>query len=292
VQLTRESRKSLNGFMFTLPALAFIFIMLLFPLIYTFILSLSKYDVLYDVKPVFVGFANYIKAFKDPLFIGATLHTLIFAAVSIPLGVLIPLGIALLLSSVHKFSNLYEIGLYIPIIIPVSLGSLIFLLILNPNIGYVNYFLSHVLHSNSQFSWNANGVSALTTLILVTQWGLGYQVILLVAGLTSVDPELLEAAKIDGASEFQRTIYIKIPQIKGTIAVVTIFALIKGFKTFVQPMVMTLGGPNHATETIYFLLYRTGFEMHRMGYASTMAYILSILILLSSLFNLKSFKVD
>lgn len=292
MQLTRESRRSLNGFIFTLPALAFIFSMLLFPLIYSLILSLTRYNVLYDPKPVFIGLANYIEAFKDPLFIGATVKTLILAAAAVPLGVLIPLGIALLLSSVRRFSNIYEIGLYIPIIIPVSLGCLIFLLILNPDMGYVNYFIHHVLYARGNFEWNGTGLSAFVTIMLVSQWQLGYQVVLLVAGLKSVDYELIEAAKIDGANEFQRTLYIKIPQIKGTLAVVTIFALIKGFKTFVQPMVMTLGGPNQATDTLYFLLYKTGFALHRMGYASTMAYILSILILLSSLLNLKAFKVD
>ncbi len=292
MELSRTAQKSITGFVFTLPSLIFIFSMLLFPLFYSFVLSLSKYNVLYDTSPVFVGFANYIQAFGDPLFINATLRTFIFAVASIPFGVLIPLGIALLLSSIRKFSDIYEIGLYLPIIIPLSLGSLIFVLILEPSIGYVNYFLQQILHLQYQFQWNVDGVTSLITIILVSQWQLGYQVVLLVAGLKSVDHELLEAAKIDGANEIQRILYIKIPQIKGTLAVVTIFALIKGFKTFVQPMVMSLGGPDHATETLYFLLYKTGFEMHRMGYASTMAYILSVLILLSSLFNLKAFKVE
>ena len=292
MQLSRESRKALIGFSFTLPALVFIFSMLLFPLLYSLILSFTKYNVLYDVKPVFVGITNYIRAFKDSIFIGATIRTFIFAAASIPLGVLIPLFLALLLTSVTKFTNFYEIGLYIPIIIPLSLASLIFLLILDPDIGYVNYFLDHILHLKYRFYWNGNGLSALFTIIFVSQWQLGYQVVLLVAALKGVDYELLEAAKIDGANDFQRAVYVKIPQIKGTLSVVTIFALIKGFKTFVQPMVMSSGGPNHATETLYFLLYKTGFDLHRMGYASTMAYILSILILLSSLFNLKAFKVE
>ncbi len=107
-----------------------------------------------------------------------------------------------------------------------------------------------------------------------------------------MDKELLEAAEIDGASAIQRIFYITLPQIRGTTAVVSVLAIVRAFKIFVHPMVLTRGGPLHATETIYLYLYRTGFEFFEMGKASSMAYFLNFIILLVSLFNLKIFKID
>ena len=103
---------------------------------------------------------------------------------------------------------------------------------------------------------------------------------------------MIEAAQIDGATGIQRVLYITLPQIRQTTAVVSVLAIIRAFKIFVHPMVLTQGGPLHATETIYFYLYRTGFEYFEMGTASAMAYFLSFAILLVSIINLKIFKTD
>ena len=290
---SRESRKARAGFLFTVPALLFIFMVLLFPLGYSFYLSLCNYNVLYDTSPTFIGLENYIQAFQDPLFLRSIGTTFIFAGASLVLGVLVPLVLALFLSALsrRRLADLHETLIYLPVIIPVSLGCLIFSLLLEPSLGYTNYFITHFLGRNP-FIWTQDGHTALATLILISQWQLGYQVVILSASLRGVDKELLEAATIDGANEIQKMLFIKIPEIQASISVVTIFALIKGFKTFVQPMVMTLGGPDHATETIYFRLFRTGFSLHQMGYASSMAYILSVLIILASLMSFKAFKVD
>jgi len=129
-------------------------------------------------------------------------------------------------------------------------------------------------------------------MVLISNWEMGYQVILFLTALKGVDRALIEAAEIDGASGIQRVFYVTLPQIRETTAVVSVLAIIRAFKIFVHPMVLTRGGPLHATETIYFYLYRTGFEFFEMGKASAMAYFLSFAILLVSVFNLKIFKTD
>ena len=175
--------------------------------------------------------------------------------------------------------------------VPISLGCLIFLLLLDPTNGYFNFFLTKRLGLPG-FNWVETGWTALLTMVLISNWEMGYQVLLFLTALKGVDRELIEAAQIDGASGFQRIFYITLPQINQTTAVVSVLAIIRAFKIFVHPMVLTQGGPLHATETIYFYLYRTGFEYFEMGTASAMAYFLSFAILLVSIVNLKLFKTD
>jgi ABC-type sugar transport system permease subunit len=289
--MKRVTKKAWAGFTFVLPAVIFVVIFLLLPLIYTFVLSLTKYNFSYDLTPRFIGIRNYLEVLQDAWFRNAIKNTLIFGLSTVPFGVLIPLIIALLIDSLFSKTLLYEISIFIPIVVPISLGALTFLLILDPSYGYVNYFLEQILHLPS-FTWYEKGSVALFIMVLITHWGLGYQVILFLGGLKTVDVELLDAAEIDGASALQRIWYVTLPQLRETTAVATIFALIRSLKVFVQPMVMTEGGPNHATETIYLYLYKTAFSLYKMGAASSMAYILSLIILAVALINLRIFKVE
>ena len=289
--MKRSTRKAWAGFTFVLPAVIFVAVFLLLPLIYTFVLSLTKYNFSYDLTPRFIGIQNYIEVMKDVWFRNAIKNTLIFGLSTFPFGVLLPLIIALLIDSLFSKTLLYEIAIFIPIVVPISLGALTFLLILDPSYGYINYFLGKFFHL-PRFTWYENGSVALFIMILITHWGLGYQVILFLGGLKTVDVELLDAAEIDGASALQRIWYVTLPQLRETTAVATIFALIRSLKVFVQPMVMTEGGPSHATETIYLYLYKTAFSLYKMGAASSMAYVLSLIILFVALINLRIFKVE
>jgi len=289
--MKRESRKALSGFLFVFPSLLFVIAFLILPLLYTFVLSLTKYNFSYDFYPKFRGILNYIDVFKDPWFVNAMKNTFIFGLAAIPLGVLLPLIAALMVDSIEGFTMPYEISIFIPIVVPISLGALMFLLILDSSYGYITYFAEKILHLRP-FNWTDNGTVTLAIVVLVSNWTLGYQIILFIGGLKMVDQELLEAAEIDGATRIQRIVYVTLPQIRETTAVVTVFALMRALKVFVQPMVMTDGGPMHATETLYYYMYRTAFNLYQMGLASTMAYILSFIILIASLINLKVFRFE
>jgi len=289
--VTREQRKRTAGFLFVFPAFLFVMLFMVFPLVYSLCLSTTSYNFAYDDSPTFVFLQNYVEIFQDPLFLNSIRVTLVFVGLGVPIGIILPLIIALMLDTLTRRTALYESAIFVPLVVPISLGCLIFLLMLDPTNGYMNFFLTERLGLSS-FSWVDKGWTALLIMVLISNWELGYQVILFLTGLKSVDRELLEAAEIDGASALQRVFYITLPQIRNTTAVVSVLAVIRAFKIFVHPMVLTRGGPLHATETIYFYLYRTGFEFFEMGKASAMAYCLSFMILLVSLFNLKIFKTD
>ncbi len=287
----REQRKRTAGFLFVFPAFVFVILFMVFPLVYSFYLSTTSYNFAYDDAPTFVFLKNYVEIFQDPLFLNSIRVTLVFVGLGIPIGIILPLIIALMLDSLARRTAVYESAIFVPLVVPISLGCLIFLLMLDPTNGYVNFFLTQRM-ALPTFNWVGKGWTALLVMVLISNWELGYQVILFITGLKSVDRELLEAAEIDGASPLQRVFYITLSQIRNTTAVVSVLAVIRAFKIFVHPMVLTRGGPLHATETIYFYLYRTGFEFFEMGKASAMAYCLSFMILIVSLFNLKIFKTD
>jgi ABC-type sugar transport system permease subunit len=289
--MTRAMQKRVAGFLFVVPAFLFVLLFMVFPLLYSLYLSTTSYNFAYDVSPTFIWFKNYVEIFKDPLFLNSIKVTLVFVALGIPIGIITPLIISLLLDSLGRRTALYESAIFVPLVVPISLGCLIFLLMLDPTNGYFNFFLTKRL-GLPPFNWVEKGWTALLTMVLISNWEMGYQVLLFLTALKGVDRELIEAAQIDGASGVQRVYYITLPQISQTTAVVSVLAIIRAFKIFVHPMVLTQGGPLHATETIYFYLYRTGFEYFEMGRASAMAYFLSFAILLVSIVNLKLFKTD
>jgi len=289
--LTRAMQKRITGFLFVLPAFLFVLLFLVFPLVYSLYLSTTSYNFAYDPSPTFVFLENYAEIFKDPLFLNSIKVTLVFVGLGIPIGIITPLILSLLLDSLGRRTALYESAIFVPLVVPMSLGCLIFLLLLDPTNGFFNFFLTKRLGLPS-FIWVEKGWTALLTMVLISNWEMGYQVLLFLTALKGVDRELIEAAKIDGATGIQRVLYITLPQIRQTTAVVSVLAIIRAFKIFVHPMVLTQGGPLHATETIYFYLYRTGFEYFEMGTASAMAYFLSFAILLVSIVNLKIFKTD
>jgi ABC-type sugar transport system permease subunit len=289
--MTRVKRKRVAGFLFVLPAFLFVLLFMIFPLFYSLFLSTTSYNFAYDAAPTFILFKNYIEIFKDPLFLNSIKVTLVFVGLGIPIGIITPLVLALLLDSLGRRTTLYESAIFVPLVVPISLGCLIFLLMLDPTNGYINFFLTKRLGLQT-FNWVQKGWTALVIMVLISNWEMGYQVILFLTALKGVDRELIEAAEIDGASGIQRIFYVTLPQIRETTAVVSVLAIIRAFKIFVHPMVLTAGGPLHATETIYFYLYRTGFEFFEMGKASAMAYFLSFAILLVSIANLKIFKTD
>jgi ABC-type sugar transport system permease subunit len=289
--MTRATQKRVTGFLFVLPGFLFVLLFMVFPLAYSFYLSTTSYNFAYDPSPTFTYFKNYVEIFKDPLFLNSIKVTLVFVGLGIPIGIMTPLILSLLLDSLGRRTSLYESAIFVPLVVPISLGCLIFLLLLDPTNGYINFFLEERL-GLSGFNWVEKGWTALLIMVLISNWEMGYQVLLFLTALKGVDRELIEAAQIDGATGIQRVFYITLPQIRQTTAVVSVLAIIRAFKIFVHPMVLTQGGPLHATETIYFYLYRTAFHHFDMGRASAMAYFLSFAILLVSVFNLRIFKTD
>jgi ABC-type sugar transport system permease subunit len=278
--LQRQRRRA--GFIFVLPAVAFIFAFMLYPLVYSGYMSLTEYNFVYDAVPRFTFFDNYIAAFSDPIFLTSIRNTFIFGSIYFVVVMFSALAIALMLFQKIRFNAFFRSAVFVPIVVPLSLACLIFLWILQPNYGLLNYFIGDVLHLPALAQpWLSNGPTAMAAIILVAVWeSLGFITILFLAGLQGISRDVLEAAEVDGAGGLRKIVSIILPSLRQTYVVAGTWAIIHALKVFVEPMVMTGGGPGTSTLVLYQHVFQTAFTFFDMGYASAMAYILGAIILI------------
>jgi ABC-type sugar transport system permease subunit len=283
----RKGHDRYAGILFVLPAFIFIFVFMLYPLVSSGYLSLTEYNFVYDDEPVFVGFDNYVRAFEDPQFITSLVNTFVFGFFYFIALMLISLGIALLLYQKVRFNSFYRSAVFVPLVVPLSLAALVFVWILQPNYGLLNHVLSDVF--NMPFlaqPWLSQGGTAMASIIVLSLWvTIGFQTILFLAGLQAIDEEMLEAAELDGVSGLKKVFYILLPNLRETFVLTGTWGILHALKVFVEPMVLTDGGPGTATLVLYQQVYLTAFSYFDMGYASAMGYILGLIILVLVVLN-------
>ncbi len=283
----RRRWKPPTGILFVLPAFLFIFAFMLYPLVSSGYMSLTKFNFVYDSRPTFIGFDNYASAFKDPQFITSLTNTLVFGFFYFLIVMIVSLAIALLLFQKLRLNVFFRSAVFVPIVVPLSLAGLVFLWILQPNYGLLNHFLSEVLNMPSLARpWLSEGSTAMASIIGLALWAtIGFETILFLAGLQSISPDTLEAAEIDGARGFKKLFYIILPSLRQTYVLTGTWAIIHALKVFVEPMVMTDGGPGTSTLVLYQQVYQTAFTFYNMGYASAMGYVLGLIIMILVLLN-------
>lgn len=292
----RGKRKFPAGVLFILPAFLFIFVFMLYPLVSSGYMSLTEYNFVYDDVPKFIGLDNYFAAFNDPQFMTALSNTFVYSIIYFILVMVSSLSIALLLFQKLRFNSFYRSAIFVPIVVPLSLAALVFLWILQPNYGLLNYVLGDVLGLRFLTQpWLSQGPTAMGSIIVLSAWAsIGFVTILFLAGLQGISNDTLEAAEMDGARGMRKIFYIVLPSLRETYLLTATWTIIHALKVFVEPMVMTDGGPGTSTLVVYQQVYLTAFNYFDMGYASAMGYILGliILILVVGNFLLSRFRAD
>jgi len=264
---------------FPLPAVIFILVMMAFPIAYTFYISLTEWSMSAVTPPKFVGLANYVKLLgADPRFLKAVLRTFYFTMLAIAGETILGVTLALLLNRDFPGKNLVKTLFLLPMVAtPVAIG-MVWLLMYEPTIGFMNYFL-HVLHIPPQ-PWLALEKSALPSLVLVDVWQWTPMIALIVlAGLASLPADPFEAAEVDGANPAQILWHVTLPMLRPTIGVAVILRSIDALKTFDIIYSMTLGGPNYSTETLNLYGYTLGFSYFKLGAASSLLMIFFAIVL-------------
>jgi multiple sugar transport system permease protein len=282
----RQKRKNLNpelrGLLFISPWL----IGLVWFYLYPFAASLfySFFNATAFGLGNFVGVRNYQLLALDPLFWRSLLNTIAYTAGSIVLGTFLALSLALLLPKCRG-ASLYRTIFYLPMVVPFSALSVIWIWILHPQYGLLNHYLQQF--GISPPGWLNDPSWAMPALIIVSGWSIGNMLVLYLAAIMDIPAELYEAARLDGASAWQRLIRITLPMLTPVILFNIIISLISGFQYFVQPYIMTNGGPADSTLVYPLYLYRNAFQFFRMGYACAMgwALFLIILVLTASVLN-------
>lgn len=264
-------KKAFIGYAFISPWLFGFVTLTAIPFIASIYLSFTRYDIV--SPPVWVGLANYNRLLTDdPVFWISLGVTFKFALLSVPLGIVAGVGIALLLNLRIRGISVYRTAFYVPSIVPLVATSVIFMWILNPQIGLVNGLLAHVGITGPAWLQDANW--ALWALILMSLWSVGGSMIIYLAGLKDIPVALYEAAIIDGASAWQRTRHVTLPMLTPVIFFNLIMGIIGAFQYFTQAWIMTAGGPNDSTQFYALYLFIRAWRYLDMGYASAMAWIL------------------
>ena len=279
--------KKYTPYLFLLPAILVLSVFFFIPFFQTIGLSFFDYSSsLYN--PTFNGIDNYIKLFKEPIFYKVMFNTLMYLLIAVPFLVIFPLFIAILINQKIRGVTLYKILIYFPVIISIVVATIAFKW-LYANEGISNYLLS--FFNIQPIGWLVDTKWALFSVALVTIWkGIGYYMMIYLASLMSVPQDLYEAADIDGANFLQKHLTVTIPHIMPTIALVTTISTISAMKVFAEIYVMTKGGPLNSSKTIVYYIYERAFENLDLGYASAMAVVLLVIVMLFSLINILCFE--
>ncbi len=274
--LERKNRR--NGLLFCLPWLIGLTVFLIYPLGAALYYSLCDYSVL--LPPVFIGFDNYKDLLQDPLFWKSLRNTAYFAAGSVSLGLLVSLSLALLLNSKVKGLGLYRTIFFLPSLMPVVASSILWMWMYNGQSGLINSGLRALGLDGP--AWLADPAWSKPAIVIMAVWGAGNAMVVYLAGLQDVPSSLYEAAIIDGAGFFQRLFHVTLPMISPVIYFNVVLSIISGFQAFTQAFIMTgsTGAPERSTLFYVLNLYNVGFQDLRMGYASAMAWVLFVIILL------------
>lgn len=274
----RARSEALWGYAFVaVPVLGFA-IFALGPMIASLYLSFTEYDVL--SAPEFVGLENYERLVADDAFAQKTLVNTFFYFIGIPIGMVLSLLIAIGLNQKLRFQAFFRTVYFIPTVCSVAALALVWKFIYDSDYGLLNTYLQ-MLGWDQPPGWLDDPALVKPSLIVMGVWAnLGFNVVLFLAALQNVPPHLIEAAKLDGANAWQRFVHVTFPAISPTTFFVAVMALIGGFQNFDQIFIMTRGGPEYASATWMVYLYVTGFQYFEMGYASAMAWVLAIFILL------------
>lgn len=267
-------RKNLTGYLFVAPQLFFFAVFTIYPIFEGFRLSLFRSTA---VENTFVGLENYINLFKDPVFIKSMLNTL-FLVVVITLGNLL-LGIIISLAIFDKkpaYVSFVRSTFYLPVIVSTVVMAMVWKFLLNPANGLVNWYLTRASGKTVNLLGNANTVLWVIAFVTIIA-SVGTSIIMYIASINGISPEMLEAAKVDGATKLQVCIRIIIPLVKSTTLYLSVTTIISILKLFVIIQLLSDGGPNNASMTMMYYLYRNAFSYNKMYVASAVGVIMFVI---------------
>lgn len=264
------------GYLFLLPNIFGVFSFIFFPLVIALGLSFFKWDIL--TPSIFLGLKNYIKIFQDITFLKVFRNTIYYVAGTVPLGIFIALIFAVALNRASRLIKLYRAIYFLPVVCSMIAVAIVWQWIYNPEFGFLNFVLSFIGIKGPK--WLSSTQWAMPALIIVSIWkGLGFNIVIFLAGLQGIPDVYYEAARIDGASTWNQFWRITLPLLSSTTFFITVISVISSFQIFDQVFIMTDGGPARSTSVIVHYLYQNAFLYFKMGYASAMGCILFAAIL-------------
>lgn len=278
-RMSRIARnEALAGYLLIAPNLLIYAIFVVIPVIMSFILAFTDWNFVGGFEKLkFVGFANFADLPTDRWFTDSLRNNLVYTLV-VPITMAFGLMFALMLNRFAYIRNILRSMIFMPYITSSIAIAAVWLVIFHPSYGPINSFLMSIGIENPP-KWLGSSLWALPTVMFINVWGgFGYNMVIYLAGLQGIPQELYEAAEIDGASAWNKFVYVIFPLLTPTTFFLLVTGVIGSFKVFDIINVMTQGGPGTATTMLAFNVYRTGFVFYKMGYASSIAWVLMIIV--------------
>jgi multiple sugar transport system permease protein len=274
-----------SAWLFAAPALILLFLFLIIPFFMSVGLSFTDQRLISPLSTEFVGLRNFIRLFSDKVFFKSIGNNFAFVIIVVPVQTTLALLLAILVDRTRRFSNFFRMIYFMPVVVPMIVVSVIWYFMYNPSIGLINRALGTIsfgMLGNSL--WLQSERAALPAIMILSIWqGVGFQMVIYLAGLQDVPQSLYEAATVDGASPLRTFWSITLPQLRNTTIFIVVSTTILAFQLFTQVKVMTNGGPNDATSTAVLYIYNQGFKSLKVGYASAASVVFIIIVLSVSL---------
>ncbi len=283
------SQQKLTPYLFLLPAITILGLTVFLPAIQAFSLSFTRYE--YDLTqlPRWVGLVNFQRLWQDQVFWQTIGNTLLYLLGVVPVLVFIPLGLAILVNQKLRGMNWFRTAFYTPVVISMVVAGIAWKALYTNN-GIFNQLLKQ-LGFDEGIPWLTSPQWAIWSVMAVTIWkGLGYYMVIYLAGLQSISPELYEAAAIDGSQGWRKHWDITLPLMRPYLLLVAVISAISATKVFEEIYIMTQGGPRNSSKTVVYYLYERAFQDLDISYACTIGLVLFLVILLLSIVNLKLSK--
>ena len=274
----KNIKKQLPNYLFILPHLVFFSIFILYPIFRGLQISLFDWKIMLKDQN-FIGLANYQALLRDRVFWQTMSNTGLFVAYTVLINVVLGLLVATGLKHPFFGSNFLRVLFYAPAILSVSVLGIIGIRVWDTQLGIINYFVTDIF-GGPRVSWLGNPANTIPALSITTVWWtFGFPMLIFIAGLQNIPNHLYEAAKIDGAGPMQTFRFITIPLIMPTMLFVVVTQFISHMQVFAQPYIITGGGPGNASRTAVMYLYETAWKFFRFGYASAVAVMLALFII-------------
>ena len=275
---------TLMGYLMSAPYIFYFLIFSAFPIFFSFFLIFHRWNIVGPMK--WVGLANFNMMFSDPLFWTSIYNTIIFLLIHIPLQVAVALVLAEVLNQKIKARAFFRAAFFMPVVVSGVVVTILWKQLYSTDTGLLNNLLLAI--GFGKVEWLTSTAMAMPSIAIMATWkNVGLYMILFLAGLQSVPAYMYEAADMDGATTFQKFRYITIPAINPVIVMVLILSTIGGFSLFIEPYVMTGGGPLNSTLSTVLYIYRQGFSFYKMGYAATLGFMLAAIIFIVVLIQRK-----
>ena len=287
-------RETIAGYLFMLPSLFFFLTFVIYPMIMCVWTSLFDSTMGKDAQDVFIGLANYVELWQDPIFLRGLKNTLLIVVVSVPAVCIFSLWVSSVIYQMKDWAcSIFRVVFYLPVITGSVAVTVVWKWMYNNYYGIFNYVGTNLGLLDKNINWLGDERFALWCIILILfTTSVGQPIVLYVSALSNVDTTLVEAAQVDGATDMQVFWKVKWPQIMPTTLYIVVITTINSFQCFALIQLLTSGGPNNSTQTIMYYIYYTCFKLYRYGYANAMGVVLALFIAVLSAIQFKMGQTD